>query len=103
MEIGGKIDDGTYKVVGTLVDVKAKDWTKDWRLMQNAESLAATMTVKGNTATFKNAIPTSIEPITTKITRDGDTPWYSLSGARLSGKPSTKGIYLKDGKKILVK
>ena len=103
LNIGSKLEDGTYQVVGIIYDVNFKDWTKDWRLMQNAESLAATMTVKGNTATFKNAIPTSIEPITTKITRDGDTPWYSLSGARLSGKPSTKGIYLKDGKKILVK
>ena len=103
LEIGGKIDDGTYKVVGLLIDVNAKDWTKDWTLMQKAESLAATMTVKGNTATFKNAIPTAIEPVAAKVSRDVDTPWYSLSGARISGTPSAKGIYVKDGKKILVK
>ena len=103
LEIGGKIDDGTYKVVGVLIDVNAKDWKKDWTLMQKAESLAATMTVKGNTATFKNAIPTAIEPVAAKVSRDVDTPWYSLSGARISGTPSAKGIYVKDGKKILVK
>ncbi len=103
LEIGSRLGDGTYKVVGILIDVNAKDWTKDWTLMQDAESLAVTMTVKGNTATFKNAIPTAIEPLAAKVSRDIDTPWYSLSGARISGTPSAKGIYVKDGKKILVK
>ena len=34
-------------------------------------------------------------------TEDGE--WYSLDGRRLSGKPATKGIYIKDGKKVIVK
>ena len=28
--------------------------------------------------------------------------WYSISGQKLSGKPATKGIYIRDGKKMIV-
>jgi len=29
--------------------------------------------------------------------------WYTLDGVRLSGKPSTKGIYINNGRKIVIK
>ena len=29
--------------------------------------------------------------------------WYSISGQKLSGKPTAKGIYIRNGKKIIVK
>ena len=29
--------------------------------------------------------------------------WYSLDGRRLQGKPSTKGVYVNNGKKIVIK
>lgn len=32
-----------------------------------------------------------------------DGEWYDLSGRRLSGKPSTKGIYMNNGKKYVIK
>ena len=32
-----------------------------------------------------------------------DGEWYSLDGRRLVGKPATRGIYIKDGKKVVVK
>lgn len=32
-----------------------------------------------------------------------DGEWYDLSGRRLSGKPSTKGIYMSNGKKYVIK
>ena len=32
-----------------------------------------------------------------------DDRWYNLNGLRLNGKPTKKGIYLKDGKKVVVK
>jgi len=46
---------------------------------------------------------TSIGEIDTKtgdVTFDG---WYTIDGVRLSGKPSTKGIYINNGKKIVIK
>ena len=29
--------------------------------------------------------------------------WYDLSGRKLNGKPTTKGIYIIDGKKVVIK
>jgi hypothetical protein len=29
--------------------------------------------------------------------------WYTLSGTRLSGKPTQKGIYIVNGKKVVIK
>ena len=103
MNIGRSIEDGTYQVVGILVDVNAKDLSKGWRLMQNSESFAVTMTVKGNNVTFKNSTTTAIVPVAAKTLQERDNQWYSLSGARISGQPSAKGIYVKNGKKVLVK
>ena len=31
------------------------------------------------------------------------TGWYTLSGTRLNGKPSAKGLYIHNGRKIVVK
>ena len=31
------------------------------------------------------------------------TDWYDLQGRRLSGKPTIKGIYIKDGKKVVIR
>ncbi len=29
--------------------------------------------------------------------------WYSLDGRKLNGEPKTKGIYIKNGKKTVIK
>ena len=29
--------------------------------------------------------------------------WYSLDGRKMSGKPTKKGVYINDGKKVVVK
>ena len=33
----------------------------------------------------------------------GDSHWYSLQGTRLNGTPTTPGIYIRNGKKVMVK
>lgn len=33
----------------------------------------------------------------------GDEAWYTLDGRRLAGKPSSKGIYINNGNKIIIK
>ncbi len=33
----------------------------------------------------------------------GDSHWYSLQGTRLNGTPSTPGIYIRNGRKVMVK
>ncbi len=48
---------------------------------------------------------TSIGEIDTKTgeVTFGSEAWYTLDGVRLSGKPSTKGIYINKGKKVVIK
>ena len=36
------------------------------------------------------------------VKTDDDATWYSIDGRRLSGQPSTKGIYIKNGKKTVI-
>ena len=43
-----------------------------------------------------------IDTKTGKMTFDSEV-WYTLDGVRLSGKPSTKGIYINNGRKIVIK
>ena len=45
---------------------------------------------------------TSIEHLPLTIDHS-DGAWYSIDGRKLSGKPTQKGIYIKDGKKMVVK
>ena len=71
--------------------------------MQNAEALALQMIVKGNTCSFHSAGTTAIRKVMSDADRvNTDNAWYSLSGARLSGKPTTKGVYVHQGRKVMV-
>ena len=36
-------------------------------------------------------------------TTNSDDAWYDLSGRKLSGKPTTKGLYINNGKKVVIK
>ena len=45
---------------------------------------------------------TSLTPIPSP-TGEGSGAWYSLDGRRLSGMPTQKGIYVRDGKKVVIK
>ena len=50
---------------------------------------------------FGDNIPTAIE--LPALADDEAAEWYSLDGRRLSGKPARKGIYVKNGQKIIIK
>jgi hypothetical protein len=41
-----------------------------------------------------------IDTTTGEISFDG---WYDMSGRKLESKPTTKGIYINNGKKIVIK
>ena len=44
----------------------------------------------------------TIDTKTGEIRFDSEA-WYTLDGRRLNGKPSVKGMYINNGKKIIVK
>ena len=97
--IGDGVDDGTY----TLKLLCAEPNTGDWIPMQNAEETTLKMTVSGNKCTFKVSKTTAIRKVVTEIKENTDHAWYSLSGTRLNGKPTTKGVYIHQGRKVMVK
>ncbi|MBQ9560205.1 MAG: S8 family serine peptidase [Bacteroidaceae bacterium] len=56
--------------------------------------------VKGLTVVFEDGT-TAIQP--TRVEEEGDGAWYTVQGARLGGSPKTRGVYIHNGKKVLVK
>ena len=43
-----------------------------------------------------------IDTTTGELSFDSES-WYTLDGVRLSGKPSSKGIYINNGKMVVIK
>ena len=69
---------------------------------REAEPLPETIKVRLISA---NGEVTGIGSLLTKtgeVTIDGGT-WYSIDGRRIAGKPSTKGIYVNNGNKVIIK
>jgi len=80
----------------------AEPYTDNWEPMQNATALQ--MTVSGNKCSFKAGGSTAIRKVVAETGgENADNVWYSLSGARLGSKPSTKGVYIHQGRKVMVK
>ena len=46
---------------------------------------------------------TAISEVNTDNVKKADNSWYTIGGSRLSGRPSAKGIYIYNGKKVAVK
>lgn len=44
----------------------------------------------------------SLQTTTGEVTLDGDA-WYTLDGRRMEGKPATKGIYINNNSKVIIK
>ena len=58
-------------------------------------SLGRRLTLNSNT--------TAIEQPISIVTDSGNATWYTLDGRRLEGMPTQKGIYITNGKKIIIK
>ena len=66
------------------------------------EELPQSITVKLISANGDVDAIGEIDTKTGEVTFDSEA-WYTLDGVRLSGKPSSKGIYINNGKKIVIK
>jgi hypothetical protein len=64
--------------------------------------LPETMTVRLIGADGQTSAIGILDTRTGEATIDGDA-WYTLDGRRLSGKPAAKGLYIKNGKKTVIK
>ena len=84
--------------VGTSAPAPARGLTR----AAATDNLPQSITVR---LVSRNGETTAIGEIDTKtgeVSFDSEA-WYTLDGVRLSGKPSTKGIYINNGRKIVIK
>lgn len=83
----GRIDKSTCKLyvpAGSLNAYKEAEYWKDFYIISNQT-------------------PTAIDAIDSEQTAEGNAPCYTLDGRRVSGQPTERGIYLRNGRKVLVK
>ena len=66
------------------------------------EELPQSITVKLVGANGETTAIGTLDTKTGEVSFDSEA-WYTLDGVRLSGKPSTKGIYINNGKKVVIK
>ena len=99
--IGSGLGDGTYQIkeICRLVD------EHDWKVCRLADDFAVTMIINGNTATFgyREVDPSGMNPVTDDKGDATESGWYSLSGQRFNSRPSVKGIYIQNGRKVVIK
>ena len=57
---------------------------------------------KGFSIVFEDEESTGINAIAETTGAQAEA-WYTIGGQRLQGKPSTKGLYIVNGKKVIVK
>ena len=109
----GGISQGEFVKVGAYVRIKPmraylkyKDGGEDYAgapMMaprHAAEVLPERISVRLIDADGKVTGIGTLETRTGEVTLDG---WYTLDGTRLSGQPTRKGIYVNNGKKIIIK
>jgi len=79
-------------------------------LPANMKGFRAYFQLKGDAANaasfnldFGNGETTGIDSLTSEPSSKGEESIYSLDGRRLSGKPAQKGVYIVNGKKMVIK
>ena len=85
--------------VGTEAPAPARGLT---RSAAATDDLPQSITVRLVSRSGETTAIGEIDTKTGKMTFDSEA-WYTLDGVRLSGKPSTKGIYINNGKKVAIK
>ena len=110
------ISKGQFVKVGTNVSIKPMrcylvygDGSTDYtgapgmnRAASAGEQLPETIKVRLINANGEVTAIGSLQTKTGEVTLDGDA-WYTLDGRRMEGKPSTKGIYINNNKKVIIK
>ena len=92
--VTGKIEDESNSMVIDITNLEAGDHTLHWSV---ADSRGVWSNIASETFTV---YPAGIGSIHVKM-QDGQ--WYDLHGRKLNGKPTRSGIYIVNGRKVLVK
>ena len=84
--------------VGTSAPAPARGLTR----AAATDNLPQSITVRLVSRSGETTAIGEIDTKTGEVSFDSEA-WYTLDGVRLSGKPSTKGIYINNGRKIVIK
>lgn len=84
--------------VGTEAPAPARGLTRAAATYDLPQSITVRLVSRNGETTAIGTLDTK----TGELSFDSEA-WYTLDGVRLSGKPSTKGIYINNGKKIVIK
>ena len=85
--------------VGTEAPAPARGLT---RSAAATDDLPQSITVRLVSRSGETTAIGTLDTKTGEVSFDSEA-WYTLDGVRLSGKPSTKGIYINNGRKIVIK
>jgi len=89
----------------TYVYIYAGTGTQAARSVGAARAAAAENSVKVYSYKWEPAEPTGINSVDNSQSATGNEAgdWYTIDGRKLSGKPAQKGIYIVNGRKVVVK
>ena len=73
----------------------------DYDFQVQAIGKAGDVSEWSKTLTFTTSMPDAIVEVASETT--ANNVWYNINGARLNGKPTQKGIYILNGKKVIMK
>jgi len=110
------ISQGQFVKAGTNVSIKPmrcyleyKSGSEDYagarginRTTSADEQLPETIKVRLVSASGEVTAIGSLRTTTGEVTLDGDV-WYTIDGRRMEGKPATKGIYINNNSKVIIK
>ena len=78
-----------------VLTISESDVTLDADLFRRVATAVRLVKAPGST--------TAIKSVTTVVQRPADNAWYDLSGRRLADKPTQRGIYINNGRKLVIK
>ena len=83
---------------GALTDTNPTSQTRS----MSAEELPDVIEIEWKSVEGASGLATGIDELRIKNLELRDERWYSLDGRRLSGRPTAKGLYINNGRKVVI-
>ena len=93
----------TLKKCSAYIQIPTKDMVK---LRTSSSDHGAKMSIVFADDWFgeiNNGIATGIDQVTSNKSQVTSAEWYNLNGQKLNGMPTEKGLYIVNGRKVMIK
>jgi len=95
------VTEGDFWVIDTKSSYEQNVCTKDQVAIAKGKGWTVYDYNGGSRQEYAGSVVTAIRSI--EVSAEENGLWYTLDGKRLSGKPTQKGIYVRNGRKVVVK